>query len=89
RRSEAGARAAAAVERHAAAAPAGGPLVVASHGTALKGAMLQLLGLPLTAWTAFAGFSNAHWAVLERRSSGWTLVEYNVGPPAAPEGAED
>ncbi|WP_432506719.1 histidine phosphatase family protein [Kineococcus arenarius] len=88
RRSEMAARTARAVERHADAVPDGGTLVVASHGAALKGALLQLLGLDLTAWGALAGFRNARWAVLARARHGWVLGEYNAGPPAAGEGVE-
>ncbi|WP_432494197.1 histidine phosphatase family protein [Kineococcus gypseus] len=88
RRSEAAARAAAAVQRHAAAAPEGGTLVVASHGAALKGALLLLLGLELSAWGALAGFRNAHWAVLTRAPRGWVLGTYNAGPPGGGVGAE-
>jgi broad specificity phosphatase PhoE len=88
KRSEMADRAAGAVERHAAEVADGRTLVVAAHGAALKGALLQLLGLDLSAWTAVAGFRNAHWAVLRRRSHGWALAEYNVGPPGAGEGVE-
>ncbi|PPK94159.1 putative phosphoglycerate mutase [Kineococcus xinjiangensis] len=88
RRSEMAARAAEAIRRHAEEAPDGGLLVVAAHGAALKGALLRLLGLPLDSWTVFSGFANAHWAVLTRRGEGWTLAEYNVGPPGAGEGVE-
>ncbi|WP_432487816.1 histidine phosphatase family protein [Kineococcus sp. SYSU DK018] len=88
RRSEMAVRTADAVERHAAGVADGGTLVVASHGAALKGALLHLLGLDLGAWTAFAGFRNAHWAVLARGRHGWVLGEYNAGPPGAGEGAE-
>ncbi|MCI2240074.1 histidine phosphatase family protein [Paenibacillus sp. TRM 82003] len=87
-RAEVAARTAGAVERHAAGVPDGGTLVVASHGAALKGALLRLLGLELSAWSAFAGFRNAHWAVLARGRHGWVLGEYNAGPPGAGEGAE-
>ena len=87
-RSELGARVAAAVERHAAAVPGGGTLLVASHGAALKAGVLRLLGLPPTAGDAFAGLRNAHWAVLRRRSRAWALEEYNAGPAGARVGAE-
>ena len=88
RRSEVGKRAAAAIERHADATPDGEVLVVASHGGALRGAMLELLGLELSAWGSFAGLANTHWALLERRRSGWAVVEYNVGPHGAHVGSE-
>ncbi|WP_432548230.1 histidine phosphatase family protein [Kineococcus sp. SYSU DK004] len=87
-RAEVARRAAGAVERHAAAVPDGGTLVVAAHGAALKGAVLQLLGLAVTGWSVLAGFRNAHWAVLVPVGGGWSLAEYNVGPPGGGVGAE-
>ena len=88
RRSEAAARAAAAVDRHAAKVDDGGLLVVCSHGGTLRGATLQLIGLPISAWSAFVGLANSHWSVLVRRPSGWVIAEYNVGPRGAHVGAE-
>lgn len=89
RRSDVAARTASAVERHAACLDAGDVLVVASHGGALRGAMLRMLGLPLAAWSCFSGLANTHWAVLERRTAGgWRLAEYNVGPAGAHVGSE-
>ena len=88
RREDSADRVAAAVRRHAQEAPDGALLVVAGHGAGLKGALLRLLGVPLEHWTAFSGFSNAHWTVLVRRRGGWVLSEFNVGPPGAGEGAE-
>jgi probable phosphoglycerate mutase len=85
-RTELGQRVAAAVERHAAAVE--GTLLVASHGAALKAAVLRLVGLPVTAGGALAGFRNCHWAVLVRRGDGWVLEEYNAGPVGAGVGAE-
>jgi broad specificity phosphatase PhoE len=87
-RTELGQRLAAAVERHAATVPDAGTLLVTSHGAALKAGVLRLLGLPVSAGTALAGFRNAHWAVLRRRSHGWALEEYNAGPRGAGVGAE-
>lgn len=88
RRSEVAARAADAIERHAATTPDGGVLVITAHGGALRGAMLRLLGLPLEAWGRFAGLANTHWALLQRRSAGWSCAEYNVGPRGAHVGSE-
>jgi probable phosphoglycerate mutase len=83
RRSEAGARAAGAIRDHAAAMD-GGVLVVASHGAALRGATVDLLGLPRDAWVRFEGLRNAHWVQLTRHTrhgvdDGWMLTEYNAG----------
>jgi broad specificity phosphatase PhoE len=88
RRSEVAERAAGAVERHAEQTRDGGVLVVASHGGALRGAMLHLLGLPTAAWSRFAGLANTHWALLDRRRDGWSVAEYNVGPHGAHVGSE-
>ena len=87
-RAEVAERTATAVQRHAEAVDDGGTLVVASHGAALKAALLRLLGLPVAAGGAFAGFRNAHWAVLRSRAGGWSLAEYNAGPAGAGVGAE-
>jgi probable phosphoglycerate mutase len=87
-RTELGERVAAAVERHAADVPDAGTLLIASHGAALKAGVLRLLGFPVTAGNALAGFRNAHWAVLARRSRGWVLEEYNAGPSGAGVGVE-
>ena len=87
RRSEAGARAAAAVEAHAASLD-GGVLVVASHGAALRGAVLQLLGYPQWSPHVLGALRNAHWADLSRRGDRWVLDGYNVGPPRGAPGVE-
>lgn len=88
KRSEMALRAADAVQRHAGAVAEGGTLVVASHGAALKGVVLRLLGLDVSSWNLLAGFRNARWAVLTRRGSGWALAEYNAGPADAGVGVE-
>lgn len=87
-RTQLGTRVADAVVRHADGVPDDGTLLVASHGAALKAGVLRLLGLPVTAGNALAGFRNCHWAVLIRRSQGWALQEYNAGPVGAAVGAE-
>lgn len=88
RRSDVARRAATAIEQQAERTPDGGVLVVASHGGALRGAMLRLLDLPIEAWSRFAGLANTHWAVMDRRASGWSVAEYNVGPRGAHVGSE-
>ncbi|WP_432562682.1 histidine phosphatase family protein [Kineococcus sp. SYSU DK003] len=87
-RTELGLRVAGAVERHAAAVADGGALLIASHGAALKAGVLRLVGLPVSAGGALAGFRNCHWALLTRRAGGWVLEEYNAGPAGAGVGAE-
>jgi|SRR5690625_1116498 len=64
-----------------------GTLVIVSHGAALRGATLQLLGLPLEQWGAFVGLSNAHWTILDPgESGGLRMKRYNQGPPGAKAG---
>lgn len=78
RRSEVAARAAEAVERHAAATPSG-ILVVTSHGGALRGAVAKMLGLPTATWGSFGGLRNCHWAVLAPGRHGWMVDAWNLG----------
>ncbi|MEZ0492039.1 histidine phosphatase family protein [Kineococcus sp. TBRC 1896] len=85
-RTELGLRVADAVERHAAGVE--GTLLVASHGAALKAAVVRLVGLPVTAGGSLTGLRNCHWAVLGRRGDGWVLEEYDAGPAGAGVGAE-
>ncbi|GAB3454797.1 histidine phosphatase family protein [Kineococcus endophyticus] len=85
-RTELGLRVATAVERHASTVQ--DTLLVASHGAALKAAVVRLVGLPVTAAGALAGFRNCHWAVLVRRGDAWVLEEYNAGAAGAGVGAE-
>lgn len=59
---------------------AGGTLVVVGHGGSLRGAVGQLLELPLCSWDRFAVPQNSYWAVLEQRRHGLTLTQFNVGP---------
>jgi len=78
-------RVSAAVRNHA--QRVSGTLVIVGHGAALRGATLQLLGLPLQQWGAFVGLSNAHWSILEPgESGGLRLKRYNEGPPGAKAG---
>lgn len=82
RRSEAGARAERAIRRLAAEQD-GGTLVIVSHGAALRGALMRLLGIDNWEWNVLEGLRNAHWAHLRRRADVWLLSAYNVGPPIA------
>jgi probable phosphoglycerate mutase len=79
RRTEAGARAARAVTRHADAMD-GGTLVAVSHGAALRCGLVELIGGPAESWHRFEGLRNAHWATITRRRDAWVLSDYNVGP---------
>jgi probable phosphoglycerate mutase len=76
-RSEAGARAAAAIVE-ADRSMDGGTLVCVSHGGAMRSAIFLLIGVPDMPWKAFESFRNAHWAELANTSRGWRLGSYNV-----------
>lgn len=100
RRSDVVARVVAAVNRHLAGVPAGGTLVVVSHGGAIRGAIGGLLGLAPEQWGALGVLSNCAWSVLGEVAlpaepgglpvTRWRLEEYNA--KSAPEealGADD
>jgi broad specificity phosphatase PhoE len=78
-RSEVAARVTGAVLRHADALPAGGTLVVASHGGAIRACLGTLLGLPAEHWPVLGGLVNCAWSVLEEMPGGrWRLLEHNA-----------
>jgi probable phosphoglycerate mutase len=93
-RSEVVSRVIASVDRHLADLPAGGTLVVVSHGGAIRGGIGGLLGLAPEQWTALGVISNCAWSVLsqlslppepaagadtgERSITRWRLEEYNA-----------
>jgi broad specificity phosphatase PhoE len=100
RRSDVVARVVAAVTGHLAGVPAGGTLVVVSHGGAIRGAIGGLLGLAPEQWGALGVLSNCAWSVLSEVTlpaepggqpvTRWRLEEYNA--KSAPEqalGADD
>jgi broad specificity phosphatase PhoE len=69
-----------ALERAIAGMPDDGPLVVVSHGAAIRLGLAGLLGLPEELWDCLGGLSNCSWSVVaEMRSGGWRLVEHNAG----------
>ena len=99
-RSEVVTRVVGAVNRHLADLPAGGTMVVVSHGGSIRGAIGGLLGLAPQQWTALGVISNCAWSVLSQLTlpaepggqpvTRWRLEEYNAA--AAPEpalGADD
>jgi probable phosphoglycerate mutase len=77
--------------------PAGGTLVVASHGGALRAALGRLLALDPSQWTALGVLANAQWSVLVEldenipRPDGlhWRLQEYNAGSLPEPAMGDD
>lgn len=73
-------RVGAALERAIGRMPDDGPLVVVSHGAALRLGLADLLGLPEDFWDRLGGLSNCNWSVVaEMRNGGWRLVEHNAG----------
>jgi probable phosphoglycerate mutase len=73
-RREAAARGAAAILDAVGGLVAGQTLVVVSHGAVLKGAILQLIGAGVDAWTTFVGMTNASWVVLEPDGDKWLVA---------------
>ncbi len=69
-----------ALERAIAGMPDDGPLVVVSHGAALRLGLANLLGFPDELWDRLGALSNCSWSVVaEMRNGGWRLVEHNAG----------
>ncbi len=67
--------------------PAGGVLVVATHGGTARAVLGRMTGLPEEHWAALGGLSNCSWSVLGEASpaavshggSPWRLLEHNAG----------
>ncbi|WP_026328346.1 histidine phosphatase family protein [Streptomyces sulphureus] len=72
-------RAAPVVERSVEKLPAGGTLVVVSHGGTIRTTIGRLLGLAPGTWEALGGLSNCCWSVLGEGVRGWRLMEHNAG----------
>ena len=82
RRTEVAARVCPAIVEAAAEVPAGGTLVVVTHGGSARAAIGTLLDLPLDRWAVVGGLANCCWSVLEETghgAGGWRLVEHNAG----------
>ena len=58
--------------------------VVVTHGACLRAALLELIGLPLSADAAFATMGNCTWSTLQEAEFGGRLrvAAYNEGVPA-------
>ena len=77
--------------------PAGGTLVVASHGGALRSALGRLLGLDPRQWTILGVLANAQWSILSELDENmpklpdlkWRLQEYNAGSLPEPAIGDD
>jgi glucosyl-3-phosphoglycerate phosphatase len=79
-----------ALERAIGRMPDDGPLVVVSHGAALRLGLANLLGLPEEYWDRLGGLSNCNWSVVaEMRNGGWRLVEHNAGTLPEPVLSDD
>jgi glucosyl-3-phosphoglycerate phosphatase len=59
--------------------PAGGTLVVVTHGGAARVALGRMLDLPQDLWGALGGLSNCCWSILGEAARGWRLLEHNAG----------
>ena len=63
--------------------PAGGTVVVATHGAAARQGVGQMLGWPLPQLRTLRAVQNCHWVELTHDDvRGWQLSAYNVGVPA-------
>ena len=76
-----GKRVADALQQAADSIPAGGTVVVATHGAAARQGVGHLLGWPREQLRTLRALQNCHWAELSHdESRGWQLAAYNVGP---------
>ncbi|MFC7278931.1 histidine phosphatase family protein [Paractinoplanes rhizophilus] len=69
-----------ALHEAAALAPPGGTVVVATHGSAARQGVGQLLGWPPAQLRTLRALQNCHWVELTHdRDRGWQVAAYNVG----------
>jgi len=74
--------------------PAGGTLVIASHGSAIRAGLGRLLGLPQAAWRMLGPVQNCSWSVIAPAPdgwdyTGWRLLEHNAGTLPEPVLSDD
>ena len=74
--------------------PAGGTLVIASHGSAIRAGIGRLLGLPQAAWRMLGPVQNCSWSVIAPAPdgwdyTGWRLLEHNAGTLPEPVLSDD
>lgn len=69
--------------------PAGGLLVVVTHGGTARAAIGALLELPDSAWWRLAPLGNCRWSVLVEAERGWRLAEHNAGDPPRDDASDD
>lgn len=76
-----GKRVAEALQSAADLVPAGGTVVVATHGAAARSGVGQLLGWPREQLRTLRALQNCHWVELTHDTTrGWQIAAYNVGP---------
>ncbi|MGV1036115.1 MAG: histidine phosphatase family protein [Candidatus Nanopelagicales bacterium] len=81
RRSEVAARMLTAIDEALADVPAGGALVVATHGGSARAAIGSMLGLPTDHWGILGVLTNCAWCVLaETKGSANSLADLRTGP---------
>lgn len=60
--------------------------VLVTHGLAARTLVNSMLGWSYRdAWLTMAGLRNCHWAELAQHRTGWRLISWNAGAPAAAE----
>ncbi|HSV65593.1 MAG TPA: histidine phosphatase family protein [Mycobacteriales bacterium] len=74
--------------------PAGGTLVVASHGSAIRAGLGRLLNLPEGSWRMLGPVQNCSWSVIAPAPegwdyAGWRLLEHNAGTLPVPVLSDD
>jgi glucosyl-3-phosphoglycerate phosphatase len=72
----------------------GGTLVVASHGSAIRAGLGELLNLPQESWRMLGPLQNCCWSVIAPAPSGWDyhgwrLLEHNAGTLPVPVLSDD
>ena len=68
----------AAIERGLAKTPAGGLLVMVSHGAALRVGISRMLDIPDERRELLGPLGNCNWSVLQARGDTWRLMEHNA-----------
>jgi probable phosphoglycerate mutase len=78
-RTEVGARAAAAVHDHLPAVPAGGTLLLVTHGGTARALVGTLCRFDPDSWWTLAPLGNTCWSTLVEHETGWRLERHNTG----------
>jgi glucosyl-3-phosphoglycerate phosphatase len=74
--------------------PVSGTLVVASHGSAIRAGLGELLNLPQESWRMLGPLQNCSWSVIAPAPpgwdyAGWRLLEHNAGTLPVPVLSDD